>query len=148
MKYCSRRHSFADWDRLHPRQPRLDFDSYLAPRPLPDSPGARRNVGKAKAASNHRDDLELARRLALEMLGRLGTLGTCIVSDVRSYALRGGHQLPWHLPWVGSLFQYRWFVPTGARRMTTHIQGNARKVNVYALSPEGWATVRGAKNSP
>lgn len=107
---------------------------YLAPRPLPGSPEARRDVGKAVAASNHSHDLVTARRLALRLLSERGT---CIISDLRVYAAEKGFALPWHLPWVGSVFQHKWFEPTGERLMAHHRASNARKVNVYRLSAEG-----------
>jgi hypothetical protein len=139
-KYCSPKHKSADYDRLHPR---LNFEAsgYLAPRPLPDSPEARRNTGKAIAAANHREDLERARELALEMLAS-GDEGT--IADLRDYAAYKGVELPWHLPWTANVFLpprdgAAWFEPTGERRATRHKRGNARKVNVYRLSQAGAA---------
>ena len=107
----------------------------------------RRNHGKAIAASNHAPDLKLARRLALEMLAARG-VGT--ISDLREYAAAKGHDLPWHLPWSGAVFLGGaaaayvkvWFEPTGRRFNTRHLRGNARKVNEYRLTAEGWAAVR------
>jgi len=113
----------------------------------PPTPESRRNEGKAKAASNHAPDLELARRLALEMLA---TRGVGTISDLREYAAAKGHDLPWHLPWSGAVFLGGaaaayvkvWFEPTGRRFNTRHLRGNARKVNEYRLTAEGWAAVR------
>ena len=109
----------------------------------PPTPESRRNEGKAKAASNHAPDLELARRLALEMLAARG-VGT--ISDLREYAAERGYDLPWHLNWSGAVFLGGaaaahvkvWFEPTGQRRNSTHLRGNARKVNEYRLTAEGW----------
>ena len=105
----------------------------------------RRNRGKAIAASNHAPDLELARRLALEMLAARG-VGT--ISDLREYAAAKGHELPWHLPWTGSVFQGQpplWFEQTGIRENVRHLRGNWRKVNQYRLTAEGWAAWRGMR---
>lgn len=140
-KYCSPRHKNADYDRLHPRLK----EGYLAPRPLPEEPEARRDAGKAIAAANHREDLELARRLALQMLAARGT-GT--ISDLREYAAAKGYDLPWHLPWSGAVFLFGaavsegWFEHTGERRNSTHKNGNARKVNVYRLTAAGREALR------
>lgn len=57
QRFCCQRCRFAAWDRLHPRQrPPL-----LLIAEQPETPGSRRNRGKAIAASNHAPDLELAR---------------------------------------------------------------------------------------
>ena len=143
-RYCSPKHKNADYDRLHPRAPLL----LIAEQP--PTPESRRNEGKAKAASNHAHDLELARRLALEMLAARG-VGT--ISDLREYAAAKGHELPWHLPWSGAVFLGGaaaahvkvWFEPTGQRRNSTHLRGNARKVNEYRLTAEGLAAVKGMR---
>jgi len=132
-RYCSDAHRFEDWGRLHPRAPLL----LIAERP--ETPESRRDRGKAIAASNHAPDLELARRLALEMLAARG-VGT--IADLREYAAAQGHDLPWHLPFSGSVFQWggmkpQWFEWTGERIATRHLKGNARKVNQYRLTPEG-----------
>jgi len=132
-KYCHPRHKTADYERLHPRAPLL----LIAERP--ETPESRRDRGKAIAASNHAPDLELARRLALQMLGARG-VGT--IADLREYAAAQGHDLPWHLPFSGSVFQWggikpQWFEWTGERIATRHLRGNARKVNEYRLTPEG-----------
>ena len=120
-------------------QPRLDFEGYVAPRPLPESPVGRRDVGKAIAGSNNSHQRGAARELALEYLG---AHGVGIVSDVRAFAKKKGVELEWSKPWTGSLFQHPWFAPTGERRMATHARGNARKVNEYRLSPEGWSALK------
>ena len=120
-------------------QPSLDFEGHLAPRPAPTAPAAKRDRGKAIAAANHSPELDIARRLALRLLFERGP---SIISDVRSCAIQGGYSLPWHLPWVGSVFQHAWFEPTGARRMAHHAASNARKVNEYRLSQEGRLAVR------
>jgi hypothetical protein len=140
-KYCRPGHKTADYDRLHPRAPLLVIAEQ------PPTPESRRNEGKAKAASNHAPDLELARRLALQMLAARG-VGT--ISDLREYAAAKGHELPWSLPWTASVFlpsskRAAWFEPTGERVATRHLRGNARKVNQYRLTAEGvnaWRELR------
>ena len=136
--------------RIEASKARRAAQAYLATCGAPASPESRRNRGKAIAASNHAPDLELARRLALEMLAARG-VGT--ISDLREYAAVKGHELPWHLNWSGAVFLGGaaaahvkvWFEPTGQRRNSTHLHGNARKVNEYRLTAEGWAAVRGMR---
>ena len=140
-RYCSPKHKNADYDRLHPRAPLL----LIAEQP--PTPESRRNEGKAKAASNHAHDLELARRLALEMLAARG-VGT--IADLRECAAAHGHSLPWHLPWSANVFlPHRkgegWFEYTGKRIATRHLKGNARKVNEYRLTAAGREALRGMR---
>jgi hypothetical protein len=139
QRFCSRRCRFAAWDRLHPR-PRAPL--LLIAERL-ETPELRRNRGKAIAASNHAPDLELARRLALELLA---TRGPGTIADLRDYAARE-IELPFHLPWSANVFRSgrdvpEWFEATGERIATRHLRGNARKVNQYQLTPEGWAAYR------
>jgi hypothetical protein len=106
---------------------------------------ARRNRGKAVGVANHAADLALARRLALELLAQRG-VGT--IADVRDYAAASGYDLPWHLPWTGSVFlphrkDEAWFEPTGERENTRHVRGNCRKVNQYRLTDAGAKEARG-----
>ena len=133
--FCSDHCRYRAWDRLHPR-PRAPL---LVIAEQPPTPESRRDEGKAKAAANHAGDLELARRLALQLLSERGV---GIISDVRTYSKACGHDLPWHLNWPGSLFQHLWFEKTGVQRNAGHLQANARKVNEYRLTAEGWAVVR------
>jgi hypothetical protein len=124
------------------------LSGFLAPRPYPTEPEARREVGKNTAASNHREHLERARGLALELLA---TRGPGTIADLRDFAAERGVTLPFHLPWAGSVFlPHRkgeaWFEPTGVRQNTRHKDGNARKVNQYRLTMLGaaeWARRRG-----
>lgn len=143
--HCSEKCKWLDWNRRNPR--RREATGWLVPRPTPASPEARRDAGKAIAAANHSADLELARRLALEMLAAAG-VGT--ISDLREYAAARGHHLPWHLPWTASVFlppskREAWFEPTGVRLASRHAKGNARKVNQYRLTEEGRAAYRAVR---
>jgi hypothetical protein len=134
-RFCSDACRWRAWDKRHPRP--------LAPLLLiaerSETPESRRNRGKAIAASNHAPELELARRLALELLAARG-VGT--ISDLREYAAEQEIDLPFHLPWTASVFlppakRAAWFEPTGERIATRHLRGHARKVNEYRLTPEG-----------
>lgn len=107
----------------------------------------RRDRGKAIAASNHAPELELARRLALELLA---TRGPGTIADLREYAAEREIELTFHLPWSANVFRSgkelpEWFEPTGERIATRHLRGNARKVNEYRLTPDGWTAYQGTK---
>lgn len=148
-RFCSPRCRIAASEarRAKPLLDLAESESYLAPRPLPQEPEARRDELKAVAASNNRFQLVVARWLALIYAGdsERALEHPTITSDVREWARRKRFQLEWTKPWIGSLFQCAWFEWTGGLRNSYHRGGNARQVKEWRLTAEGRAAYRAAK---
>jgi hypothetical protein len=87
------------------------------------------------AARHYQEEIETARRVALDVLGAIGA-GT--ISHVRAECDVRELELDWAANWPGSLFHGSpWFEPTGQRLTAFHASSNARKVNEYRLTYEG-----------
>jgi hypothetical protein len=129
------------------------FEGYLAPRPLPPEPDARRDIAKAIAAANNRWQLAIGRWAALMCFGQYedrlrytANLGVqSIASDVRAWCQRHDIELEWRKPWTGSLFQCAWFERVGTLRNAHHTASNARQVKEWRLTAAGREAYRAAK---
>ena len=111
-----------------------------------DTANAEKERLMALAAERGKKEMAIARRAAVLCAGALRT--PIIISHVREYLRDQGVEIDWSAAWTGSLFHHsKWCEATGRRTKAFHKEANARKVQEYRLSSDGWIAFHSFRNN-